>query len=134
MLGQIDLWLKEGKFKSPTEESEWRLAAAQFRLPYWDWARATGDPKKFAIPDVCWQEYVNIAMPGGIMVDYLNPLCGFQNPTTDSTGKPVAMGNATYMGVNTIKDNDSDKKNPPLPVIPVIEFSLILLTCTTIVE
>lgn len=122
---QIETWKTSGLIP-PDEEPQWTYAATQFRLPYWDWARPDADTKQFGIPAICCLPTIKVVLPGGETTDYPNPLGIFQNPTTDSSGKPVPMGDVQYMGVNAITDNNTNK--PPLPVSRKLRIIVSLLT------
>lgn len=110
----IDSWHLSG-----AEEETWRMAASQFRLPYWDWARKQDYSKNFAIPQVCTFDCVDVTLPGDQKQTIPNPLVGFTNPTQIG-GRNVAMGDPV-MGSNAIKD---DTAVPPALPVSVLQFFL----------
>ncbi|KAL3426473.1 hypothetical protein PVAG01_03264 [Phlyctema vagabunda] len=100
MGGLISDWEKAGDLADEAELEQWTSAAAQFRLPYWDWARKQPYHGNFAIPEVCTQDTVEIITAGGEMdLKFPNPLVGFRNPSG------VAMGDKSIMKLNAISDN-----------------------------
>lgn len=109
--------LVDKKWQIPTSEvTNWKDAASQFRLPYWDWARKQEYAKNFAIPQVCTLDTVKVLLPGNKSREMSNPLAGFRNPKRNASGKSVPMGDPT-MGKYAIKDDTAvPAGSPPLPV------------------
>lgn len=110
---------------SGAEEQTWRMAASQFRLPYWDWAQKQVYWKNFAIPQVCTLEDIDVILPGNQTKTIPNPLVGFTNPTQVPMGDPS-------MGPNAIKD-DTDVPSgwAPLPVSVLQNFTRRVLTLSS---
>ena len=79
---------------------QWKEAADNFRLPYWDWAQTPDLPTQF-----CDMPTLEIkAIQGSGTDKFDNPLYKFINPKKGADGKAVAFGDAS-MGIYKIPDN-----------------------------
>jgi hypothetical protein len=81
-------------FNPESERSGLKTAAAQWRFPYWDWARQKTMGGLYDMPDVCKQQIVRLTWPKA--VDISNPLYRFQ--MKDKT----PMGNRRQLGTSAI--------------------------------
>lgn len=128
--------IAEFKKKYDINEDEWRAAANDWRLPYWDWARPQpyleekqseelnarlppyGIPYVFTLPEV------PIWLPKDGKEEHPNPLVEFENPEKEADGKtPRLFGNMPEGKTQwNIKDNGIDKyndENEPVEACPV---------------
>ena len=109
---------------SDQESATWFNAAAQFRLPYWDWGQKQPYLHDYGIPEICTKPNWDIIAPGGDgkqKESFPNPLIGFTNPKTDKSGKNVPMGDPS-MGPNAIKD-DLNPILQPVTSLPVSDLT-----------
>lgn len=74
------------------ERRLWEIAAEEWRLPYWDWARRRSYDGQFSLPQVFTKEYVSIRLPKGGISEVKNSLWGFDNPEKDGRGRPLPFG------------------------------------------
>jgi tyrosinase len=117
----------------PADQELWRLSAASWRLPYWDWAAKQPYIQNYGVPHIFTQETIDIVLPlgaksesavagepskgapiGGPLASTTveNPLWKFTNPA----GPTVPMGDKTIMGEYAI---DASSDGPPeSPVYP----------------
>ena len=88
MQEQIEKWsyLRQDK-------AAWVQSANNFRLPYWDWARAQSYNKKFSVPEVLTLTEVIVEPPDQERSKtMLNPFWEFENPQKDGSGEPLSFG------------------------------------------
>ncbi|KAH6950229.1 hypothetical protein DER45DRAFT_580235 [Fusarium avenaceum] len=88
MKEQIEDWNLD-----PTQAAEWKKAANEWRLPYWDWA-GEQETRKNRLPIIFETENITVYPPdtprGEISVE--NPFWDFKNPMKDDKGTPRAFG------------------------------------------
>lgn len=102
-------------------KQEWLQARAQFRLPYWDWARQQqydSGYKSFGIPEVFTKDQISIMDYDNKTKIVTNPLVKYVNPRLGDNKKPLPMGHLD-MGKYRIWDNRDSKKRV-LPVRPTL--------------
>lgn len=62
-------------FTDETEKRLYRLAASDFRVPYWDWSRSPPDGETH-LPDVFWNPIIEQSGPNGVQ-KIRNPLYSY---------------------------------------------------------
>jgi tyrosinase len=84
------------------QQAPWKLAASQWRLPYWDWAAVQPYINNYGVPELLTLQKVNIVLPKSNLqkVPFDNPLWKFTNPS----GTP--MGDSSMGDVAIQADGD----------------------------
>lgn len=81
----------------PQDEKDlWKLQAAQWRLPYWDWAAKRAYINDYGVPNLLTQEEVEIMLPRGTSKRMPNPLWVFRNPAGIPMGDEKMKLNAVH--------------------------------------
>ena len=87
MQEQIKNWSYPGE-----DKDAWVQSANNFRLPYWDWARAQSYNKKFSVPEVLTLTEIIVEPPDLGRKTMSNPFWDFENPQKDDSGEPLPFG------------------------------------------
>ncbi|PFH55678.1 hypothetical protein XA68_17829 [Ophiocordyceps unilateralis] len=121
-------------FSNATERQLYQLAAADFRLPYWDWSRSAPAGETH-LPDVFWNPVVMQNGPNGVQ-SIKNPLYSYQFHPLDTEAfiwNPLKQWNETKRGPETsvsltAPPSNNEKVNAALlSKLPEIQQRLFVL-------
>lgn len=95
-------------FPAGATRQKYATAAANFRLPYWDWAATPCSTCK-AFPILVSQQYVTVTTPSG-QQSIMNPLFRYDF-------HPISASDMVYNPVSAV--------SPPCILVLLIEYSLL---------
>lgn len=86
---------------------DWKKAAQQWRLPFWDWAIPQSDTNKFGVPGIVGLEQLEILKLGGKdkesvknpLYKYTNKIDGQEVSMNDAKMKPYQLDYDAYGGI-----------------------------------
>ncbi|EFY96910.2 tyrosinase [Metarhizium robertsii ARSEF 23] len=102
---------------------DWKKAAQQWRLPFWDWAIPQADTNKFGVPGIVGREQLEILKLGGKdkesvknpLYKYTNKIGGEEVSMNDPKMKPYQLDYDAYGGIYNKSIGTSRYGNPSLP-------------------
>ncbi|KJK87485.1 hypothetical protein H633G_08670 [Metarhizium anisopliae BRIP 53284] len=102
---------------------DWKKAAQQWRLPFWDWAIPQSDTNKFGVPGIVGREQLEILKLGGKdkesvknpLYKYTNKINGEEVSMNDPKMEPYQLDYDAYGGIYNKSIGPSRYGNPSLP-------------------